>query len=103
MSRALGLTSGQIFANPIPEAYEIPNEEIQEIISQSIAHAEHNATGRDVTPFILKDILERTAGRSIIANRGLVLNNVTMGAKVALELAKLEGSGNSYGFTSECD
>ncbi|KAA8894309.1 Indigoidine synthase A like protein-domain-containing protein [Sphaerosporella brunnea] len=92
-SHSLGLTSGQLFANPIPKEYEIPNEEIQDIIKVSVEAAETASTGNDVTPFILADILKRTAGRSIEANRGLIMNNAMMGAKVAMELAKLEEEG----------
>lgn len=99
-SHSLGLTSGHLFTNPIPAAYEIPNEEIQSIIAESVKVAEGKSSGKDVTPFILNDILKRTGGRSIEANRGLILNNAAMGAKVAVELARLEGtgSGNSAGF-----
>ncbi|KAF8534280.1 Indigoidine synthase A like protein-domain-containing protein [Trichophaea hybrida] len=91
-SHSFGLTSGQLFANPIPKEFEIPNEEIQDIIKASVAAAEGVSSGKDVTPFILNDILKRTLGRSIKANRGLILNNAEMGAKVAVELAKLEGT-----------
>ncbi|KAI5840930.1 Indigoidine synthase A like protein-domain-containing protein [Tricharina praecox] len=92
-SHSLGLTSGHLFTNPIPAAYEIPNEEIQSIIAESVKVAEGKSSGKDVTPFILNDILKRTGGRSIEANRGLILNNAAMGAKVAVELARLEGTG----------
>ncbi|CCX29982.1 Similar to Pseudouridine-5' acc. no. Q01RY8 [Pyronema omphalodes CBS 100304] len=98
-SHALGLTSGQLFANPIPSEFEIPNSEIQSIIKSAVSAAESaGASGKDNTPFILADILRRTEGRSIKANRGLILNNAKMGAQVAVELSKLEGSDRSYGF-----
>ncbi|KAI5816295.1 IdgA domain-containing protein [Pyronema omphalodes] len=91
-SHALGLTSGQLFANPIPSEFEIPNSEIQSIIKSAVSAAEAaGASGKDNTPFILADILRRTEGRSIKANRGLILNNAKMGAQVAVELSKLEG------------
>ena len=94
----MGLRSGQLFANPIPEEHEIPNDEIQEIIKDAVKAAEKEASGRDVTPWILADIMKRTQGRSIKANRGLIMNNAVMGAQVAVALAKLEGSGHSIGF-----
>jgi len=95
-SHSLGLTSGQLFTNPIPAEYEIPNAEIQSIIADSVKAAESQSSGKDVTPFILNDILQRTGGRSIAANRGLILNNAVMGAKVAVELAELEGNGSEH-------
>lgn len=91
-AHAMGLTSGQFFANPIPKADEIPYGEIQDIISAAIIEAEKNVKGKDITPYILGNIKKRTEGRSIRSNRALVLNNAKMGANVAVELVKLEGS-----------
>lgn len=82
-----------MFANPIPAEHEIPHHEIQQSIDAAVAAAEKQSgglSGKDVTPFILGDILARTGGRSIRANRALVLNNAAMGARVAVELARLE-------------
>jgi pseudouridine-5'-phosphate glycosidase len=94
----MNLTSGQFFANPIPKEYEIPHEEIKSIIDEAVKSAESKASGADITPFILNDILGRTQGRSIEANRHLIINNVAMGAKIAVELAQLEGSAHPIGF-----
>ena len=81
-----------MFANPIPAEHEIPHHEIQRSIDAAVAAAETQGgpSGKDVTPFILGDILARTGGRSIRANRALVLNNAAMGARVAVELARLD-------------
>jgi len=83
-SHSMNLTSGQFFANPIPKEYEIPHEEIKGIIDDAVKSAESKASGADITPFILNDILERTQGRSVEANRHLIINNVVMGAKIAV-------------------
>lgn len=89
-SHNLGLTSGQLFCNPIPKEFEIPHEEISTIIADAVRDAEGKATGKDVTPFILADILKRTNGKSIHCNRALLVNNAAMGGRVAKALSKLE-------------
>ena len=88
----MGLKSGQLLCNPIPEEYEIPHEQISQIIADAVKAAEGKASGKDVTPYILADILKRTGGKSIHCNRALLVNNAAMGGRVAAALAKLEGS-----------
>jgi pseudouridine-5'-phosphate glycosidase len=48
-------------------------------------------TGQDVTPFLLKRVVERSAGRSLVANLALVRNNAATAAQVAWAYAKLRG------------
>ena len=50
-----------------------------------------HVSGQDVTPFLLKRIVERTAGRSLVANLALVRNNAATAAAIAVEYAKLQG------------
>lgn len=86
----LGLTTGINIANPIPEADEIPASEIGAVIDEALADlADRGITGQDVTPFLLKRVVERTGGRSLIANLALVRNNAATAAEVAGEYAKL--------------
>ena len=42
-----------------------------------------------MTPFLLKRIVERTGGRSLVANLALVRNNAATAALIAVEYAKL--------------
>jgi pseudouridine-5'-phosphate glycosidase/pseudouridine kinase len=46
--------------------------------------------GKENTPFILSKIRELSAGRSVKANRALIVSNVKMGTLVAKELMELE-------------
>lgn len=94
-SHALGLTSGHLFCNPITSAHEIPREELADIISRAVTHARKNgAVGRDATPYILDRIRQDSAGRSVVANRALVLDNARVGALVAGKLAELDRCGS---------
>ncbi|MFY2824994.1 pseudouridine-5'-phosphate glycosidase [Ruegeria sp. MALMAid1280] len=86
--RALGLPGGQLVANPIPAADQIPSEELAPIIASAQADADtHRITGKGVTPYLLQRIYERTEGRSLTANIALVRNNAKLAAGIARALA----------------
>ena len=88
----LGLTTGISIANPIPAADEIPASEISAFIEEALVELDvQHVSGQDVTPFLLKRIVERTAGRSLVANLALVRNNAATAAAIAVEYAKLQG------------
>lgn len=80
----LGLPGGQLVANPIPEADEIPAEDLAPVIAQAIDEAEaQGIAAKDVTPFLLSRIFELTEGRSLTANIALVRNNARLAARIA--------------------
>lgn len=88
----LGLTTGVSIANPIPEADEIPAAEIATHIEAALADlVAQGIDGQDVTPFLLKTVVERTGGRSLVANLALVRNNAATAAAIAVEYARLQG------------
>ena len=81
--------NGMLFGNPIPEEFALQKSEIDLAIDQAVKEAtEQGFHGHTNTPFILARIKELTKGNSIPANRALIESNVTMAAKVAVELAK---------------
>jgi pseudouridine-5'-phosphate glycosidase len=86
---ALGLRSGCLVANPIPEDDEIAPDMINPIIEQALADAERRKlTHGAVTPFVLQRVFELTEGASLKANIALVLNNARLAAKIATEITK---------------
>lgn len=88
MRRALGLTGGQLVANPIPAEAEIPRSEIDPFIQRALQDAEtHGIAGKDVTPYLLQRIFELSDGRSLTANIALVRNNARLAAEIACELS----------------
>lgn len=87
MRARLGLAGGQLVANPIPEAAEIPREKIVPHIEAALAEAAaQGIAAKSVTPFLLRRIFELTGGRSLEANIALVLNNARLGAAIARAL-----------------
>ena len=55
--KRLGLSGGQLIANPIPKADQIPFETIEPIVIEAVKLAnEKNIIAKDLTPFILSKI-----------------------------------------------
>ncbi len=87
---ALGLKGGVVIANPIPEADALDAEFIHRVIGDALAEAKTKGIlGKAVTPFLLKNIVERTQGKSLMANIALVKNNAKVGAALARAYAAL--------------
>lgn len=83
--QVLGDHGGVLIANPVPEADQIPQDEMAQYIDKAIEQASRqNVTGKAVTPFVLDAIYKLTEGRSLVTNIALVRNN----ARVAAEIAK---------------
>lgn len=84
MREAMGLSGGQLVANPIPSEYEIAQGVIGPIIEDALeAASAQDVTGKAVTPFLLDHIFRATDGASLTANIALVLNNARLGAGIA--------------------
>lgn len=86
---SLGIESGMLFANPIPEEASIPRQEMDAIIEQAVSESlTQGAHGSLNTPFILGRIRELSDGRSVPANVALVRSNVERAAKIAVATTK---------------
>ena len=87
--RELNYKGGMLVTNPIPEQYAMDKEVIDKAIEQALAEAkEQHVHGKETTPFLLARVVELTGGDSLESNIKLVLNNATVAAKTAAELAK---------------
>lgn len=89
MRARLGLPGGQLVANPIPQAAEIPPARLAPLIAQAQAEAEaQGIAAKAVTPFLLARLMELTGGESLRANIALVRNNARCAAAIACTLAE---------------
>lgn len=80
----LQLKGGVLIVNPIPEKDSLDPKYINGIIDKAIKQSiTEGVEGKDVTPYLLKKIVEETGGRSLEANLMLVYNNAKVGAKIA--------------------
>lgn len=86
----LGLKGGLVIGNPIPEEFEMDFDTINKAIEEALEEAKNKGIkGKETTPFLLSKIKSITGGKSLESNIQLVYNNASLGAKLALELAKL--------------
>ncbi len=88
-SNDMGLKSGMLVTNPIPEEYAMPYETITAAIDQAIAESvEKGIHGKATTPFLLARVAELTGGDSLASNIQLVYNNAALAAKTAVAYCK---------------
>ena len=86
----LGMKGGAIIGNPIPEEHSLPKEEIDNAIEIALVMAQvYGIKGKEITPFLLKNIVRITKGRSLEANMHLVQNNAHLAARIAVEYSRL--------------
>ncbi|CUH39734.1 Pseudouridine-5'-phosphate glycosidase [Jannaschia seosinensis] len=84
-NRTMGLGTGMLVANPIPEAHALEAGEIGATIEAALAAAEaQGVRGKDVTPFLLGRLNAVTEGRALRANIELVLDNARLAARIAV-------------------
>ncbi|KAG9104551.1 hypothetical protein FRC06_001331 [Ceratobasidium sp. 370] len=92
----LGIQSGTIFGVPIPKEFEKAGLEIQAAVDQAVRESEENGiakSGRDATPWLLSRVKDITKGLSLPSNIALLENNARVGARIAVEYAKLKAGG----------
>lgn len=88
--KRLDLSGGVLIANPIPHQFEIPQAIIEPAIEAALKQAkEKGILGKDVTPFLLRQLNEITQGKSQLANKQLILNNAAVGAQLACDLVAI--------------
>lgn len=82
----LGLNSGVLVVVPPPERVAIPWAEMEGWLEQALREVqERGLRGPEVTPYLLQRLHELSHGRTMDANRELLMNNV----KVAREIARV--------------
>ena len=86
-----GLQGGILITNPIPEQYAMDQKVIDNAIKTALMDAQRaGIKGKEVTPFLLKTIVEITGGDSLESNIQLVLNNAAVGAEIAKAYCKIK-------------
>jgi pseudouridine-5'-phosphate glycosidase len=87
---AMGLKSGMLVANPIPEEFAMPKAVIDAAIDQAVAECNANGIkGKETTPFLLARVAELTGGDSLASNIQLVFNNAKVAAQTAAAYCKI--------------
>ena len=87
--RKNNLTGGILITNPIPDEFAMDSDIINTAIEKALKMAdEQGIKGKEITPFLLKTIVELTGGDSLESNIHLVLNNAAVGVEIAKEVCK---------------
>jgi pseudouridine-5'-phosphate glycosidase len=100
-SISLGLpsiNSGMVVAVPIQEADSQLGQIISRAIDEALLEANTNGVqGASITPFLLERVRQLTAGRSLEANISLILNNASIGARIAVAMSPSAAKQRSKG------
>ena len=89
--RKNNLMGGILITNPIPEEYAMDSKTINDAIEKALSMAdEQGIKGKEITPFLLKNIVDITGGDSLESNIALILNNAALGAEISKEVCKLK-------------
>lgn len=85
--RVLQIDSALLVTIPVPEEFEVPHDQLQTVLDDAIASAERNHIGgRELTPFLLSQMAERSQGSTLRANIALLENNARVAAEIAVAL-----------------
>ena len=91
--RELDLQSTLLVTVPVPGEAEVESAILNDVLNDSLAQASReNITGRELTPFLLARMSERSQGATLRANITLLENN----AKVAAQIAGALVSGTDF-------
>jgi pseudouridine-5'-phosphate glycosidase len=83
--KMLNATSALLVAVPVPSEAEVPLEDAERVLSGALRDAERlSIAGRELTPFLLAQMADKSGGATLRANIALLKNN----ARVAAEIAK---------------
>jgi pseudouridine-5'-phosphate glycosidase len=83
--RKLGLNSALLVTVPVPQEAEVESALLERVLSDALAQAEsEHIAGRDVTPFLLAHMAERSEGATLRANIALLENNARIAAEIAI-------------------
>ncbi|MDQ3131585.1 MAG: pseudouridine-5'-phosphate glycosidase [Acidobacteriota bacterium] len=83
----LNLKNSILLTVPIPAEFEIDLTELENILAESLKLADRqNIGGKEITPFLLAQMAEKSGGKTLAANIALLENNAKIAAQVAVEM-----------------
>ena len=83
----LQISSALLVCVPVPEEFEVPAEQLNAVLNNALSEAErNNIGGRELTPFLLSQMAQRSEGLTIRANIALLENNARVAAEIACAL-----------------
>ncbi len=87
--RRLGLPGAVVLAQPVADADALGRDEMEAALADALGLARaRGIAGKAVTPFLLGHLRLATGGRSLRANRSLIVANAGLAGEVAAALAE---------------
>ena len=88
----LGFSTAVVVAQAVPPDSEVPIEEVQSRMSEALESSEYEGVrGKDVTPYLLKKMVEIVGARALEANIALLRQNARLAGAIAASLSKSGG------------
>jgi pseudouridylate synthase len=85
--QALEVASALLVTVPVPREFEVPAEQLTTVLEDALTDAaRNNIAGRELTPFLLSRMAQRSQGATLRANIALLENNASVAAEIAREL-----------------
>jgi pseudouridine-5'-phosphate glycosidase len=87
---AMGYRSGIVVANPVPQNQQWDPETHERVLAEALAAAEtEGIRGKEVTPYLLSRIVEKSGGESLRVNLDLVSHNIAVATDIAKAWSEL--------------
>lgn len=87
LQEQLGLKSGSLIVNPVPEEYSLDPEFVEDCIQKALSMMEKDGIhGKQVTPYLLDKLVGITGGKSLETNMALIKNNARVAGEIAVAL-----------------
>ncbi len=87
IARNTNYCNGLLLCNPIPKKYSLEKIYLEPLILNGVMELKkNNITGKKLTPSLLKYLVKKTNGKTLLSNIELIKNNAMLGAKVAKAL-----------------
>lgn len=90
--RHLEVRSALLVTVPVPSEAEVEQSFLNTVLEDALGQAERNKiSGRDLTPFLLAQMSQRSDGATLRANIALLENNARVAAQIANALIEVSG------------
>ncbi|HEX5734908.1 MAG TPA: pseudouridine-5'-phosphate glycosidase [Blastocatellia bacterium] len=87
---ATGARTAVLVCAPVPEEFEMSRDEVDRALEEALrACARAEVRGKATTPFLLSQMERATGGKTLGANRALLVNNAAIAAQIARSLSAM--------------
>jgi pseudouridine-5'-phosphate glycosidase len=83
----LGISTALLVCVPVAKEFEVPAAKLKTVLDDALNEAERNHIGgRELTPFLLTQMAQRSEGATLRANIALLENNARVAAEIAIAI-----------------